>query len=702
MTTLTPTPKQQFLDANGNPLSGGKVYTYAAGTTTPLTTYTDESGTTPNTNPVILDSRGEAGIWLGVASYKLKLTTATDVEIWTVDNIVSASVQALADLSESGGSALVGFLQAGTGAVATTVQAKLRETVSVLDFGAVGDGVADDTAAVQAAVSSGAAIVVVPASKNVKVVSEITVPASVNLTVNGEISGAGRLTFAGSTYLSGTGKITCGNIWSVRLSAGDCVVDGLFIGKASTHGILILPTAQVDSLRITNNRIKGSQYGVLRNPNSTFACFDVLISNNTIEDVTGDGIEWNVAPYDRRIAISNNIVKNVNGGIANSGIGIGVAGSAYTNTNDLANYVQNVSITDNQITGARQGIHTEAVAKCKISGNTISDITSSYGSSSIVVRAIICYAPVETQVSDNYIFDCDSGVTLDFGVVSATYTGSPFNCIVENNMLSNAGGIGVYAGQYTTVTAKNVMTIKANHVLNGSLALSGTCYWVIDSNSTYPSAGQTGFALDFNNAARGASYQTSNQYVLRITNNQTFDVLSRVNASLTNMTANGGYDGNISVYAQNNAFAVIASDTADRNINKTVYSTEAGLSGVPYGIEYQAGTLVIDTATPARYLVTVSGSRNRATDTYTVTDAANGIIQSSNYAWTNAAHHQVGQAITLTDGVISPVACYVRRVYVSGGQYRMDVVNAAGTALALGTLGSGTITATNALTAVTV
>lgn len=153
MTTLTPTPKQQFLDANGVPLAGGKVYTYAAGTTTPLTTYTDESGTVPNTNPVILDSRGEAAIWLGVASYKLKLTTAADAEIWTVDNIVSASVQALADLSESGGSALVGFLQSGTGAIATTVQAKLREFVSVKDFGAVGDGVADDTAAIQAAIT---------------------------------------------------------------------------------------------------------------------------------------------------------------------------------------------------------------------------------------------------------------------------------------------------------------------------------------------------------------------------------------------------------------------------------------------------------------------------------------------------------------------------------------------------------------------
>ena len=89
MAVLSPLPKMQFFDANGDPLVGGKLYTYAAGTTTPLATYTSSSGAVSNTNPVILDSRGEANVWLALTSYKFKLTTATDVEIWTVDNVTS-------------------------------------------------------------------------------------------------------------------------------------------------------------------------------------------------------------------------------------------------------------------------------------------------------------------------------------------------------------------------------------------------------------------------------------------------------------------------------------------------------------------------------------------------------------------------------------------------------------------------------------
>jgi hypothetical protein len=152
MTALATPPKLQFLDANGAPLVGGKLYTYAAGTTTPLATYTDYGGGTANANPVILDSRGEASVWLGTALYKMALYSATDVLIWTVDNI--GGFATLAQLAASGGSSLVGYLPAGTGAVATTVQAKLRESVSVADFtGFDPTGATDSTAAVQAAVT---------------------------------------------------------------------------------------------------------------------------------------------------------------------------------------------------------------------------------------------------------------------------------------------------------------------------------------------------------------------------------------------------------------------------------------------------------------------------------------------------------------------------------------------------------------------
>jgi hypothetical protein len=77
----------QFFDINGEPLVGGKVYTYEAGTTTGLATYADSSGTSVNPNPVILNARGEAPIWLGANIYKFRLTDANDVEIWTVDYI---------------------------------------------------------------------------------------------------------------------------------------------------------------------------------------------------------------------------------------------------------------------------------------------------------------------------------------------------------------------------------------------------------------------------------------------------------------------------------------------------------------------------------------------------------------------------------------------------------------------------------------
>lgn len=88
MALLSPNPKQQFFDANGEPLVGGKIYTYEAGTSTPVATYVDSAGVTQNTNPIILDSRGMCNIWLLTStSYKYVVKDADDVLIFTTDNI---------------------------------------------------------------------------------------------------------------------------------------------------------------------------------------------------------------------------------------------------------------------------------------------------------------------------------------------------------------------------------------------------------------------------------------------------------------------------------------------------------------------------------------------------------------------------------------------------------------------------------------
>lgn len=100
----------QFFDNSGQVLTGGKIYTYLAGTTTPAVTYTTNSGLTANSNPIILNAAGRVAdsgeIWLtnGI-SYKFLLKDSSDVQIASWDNIVginsSASQQGVVTATQS-------------------------------------------------------------------------------------------------------------------------------------------------------------------------------------------------------------------------------------------------------------------------------------------------------------------------------------------------------------------------------------------------------------------------------------------------------------------------------------------------------------------------------------------------------------------------------------------------------------------------
>lgn len=86
MPSVMPSPMFQVLDANGNPVSGAKIYAYDAGTSTPRTTYADALGLETNANPVITDSSGRAKIyWSG--TYKIVVTDADGNTLYTVDDV---------------------------------------------------------------------------------------------------------------------------------------------------------------------------------------------------------------------------------------------------------------------------------------------------------------------------------------------------------------------------------------------------------------------------------------------------------------------------------------------------------------------------------------------------------------------------------------------------------------------------------------
>jgi hypothetical protein len=197
----------QFFDNSGIPLAGGKIYTYAAGTTTPAPTYTTVNGNVFHTNPIVLDSAGRlpsgGELWLPIGvGYKFVLKTSTEVLVATYDNIPSAAQAPAANDADSimyeqgytvtAGSFVVGkiyrivsigttdftligatsntvglhFVATGVGAgtgtaeLSQTVETKLRQYVSVKDFGAVGDGVTNDTTAFKAAIAASTSIYV--------------------------------------------------------------------------------------------------------------------------------------------------------------------------------------------------------------------------------------------------------------------------------------------------------------------------------------------------------------------------------------------------------------------------------------------------------------------------------------------------------------------------------------------------------------
>jgi hypothetical protein len=333
----------QFFTNDGVPLTGGLLYTYLAGTSTPATTYTSSNGITALANPIILDAAGRVPtgeIWLSDGiSYKFVLKDSTDVLIatWdglsginsnfiaytaqeetatatagqtvfnlTLDYIVGANSLAVfvngsnqivnVNYTETDSNTVtfttglnvgdvvkfstatpvatnamdaanVSYTPAGVGAVTTSVQAKLRESVSVKDFGATGDGTTDDTAAFNAAILAvalaGGGVVIAP-SDTYKIAGTVLIPSNIELDL-------------GNSLITGNGIGSATALFESAYVSGSTIVTN--IGTTlNTHGVF---KGSIKNARIQNcgkalnlyNCIDNCEFSNIKFTNCTYAVY---------------------------------------------------------------------------------------------------------------------------------------------------------------------------------------------------------------------------------------------------------------------------------------------------------------------------------------------------------------------------------------------------------------------------------------------
>lgn len=464
-TTLMPLPKQQFLSITGSPLAGGKLFTYAAGTSQPKETFTDPAGTVPQENPITLNLRGEPDspiYWSG--NYRIELRTGgfLSKHVYTVDNFNSDPGDIFGlngALSGGAGAGKVGYDNAGVfppgsvgailktllnyvgrgvGAIPRPIYDKISDRVSVKDY-VVGDGVADDTEALRrffaqtgelfwdpGVVCAISSQIVIPRSNfqlragaGAKVVATAAMPSMFLAKDKNKVS------FTGLEFDLGD-RTQIG----IHFRADIDNPDGLDVFGCTFYGASLDETLQyapvcVDaiggaggSFKPSNVRINGNRIRNCKTHGCIVAyCDRVEFHNNWVNSVRNHGME---AVQSTNVSIIGNKVKSC--GI--SGLGCGT-------------FCQNVVISDNLMDDCA-------------------------GDATITVE----HNDINVRVHDNVCTNCrTTGLNISFGTGGV----SPFNKVqrisAHDNYFQAAPGVTTYAGAniYSTTTGGEGTAIHLHH-----------------------------------------------------------------------------------------------------------------------------------------------------------------------------------------------------------------------------------------------
>ena len=385
-------PVRSFLDVDGKPLENGYIWIGVAGldpVANPTNVYWDEAATQLAVQPIRTiggfpsNSGVRSRLYVAATDYSIKVTNVNGTDTVPV-SLYNAEDAYAADII---------FLQAGAGAVPRTVESKLRDTVSVKDFGAVGDGVADDTVAIQNAMAASAGEIIIFNPGTYRVTGTIIIPAKTTVLGN-------KATIIAASQIKVfdiTSSVTISNL-TIEGPSGTYASGGIAIyGSGTRNAVGVAPTYITD-ITIENCQIRNFGNAAIE-LNFVRSC---LITGNTMSTLGYAGV-FIYSGID--VYVTNNNVNTLTGETVSGQLNAyGITFTSLSNTTDF--------------------VRDPTSQRCRAVSNVIRDVPTWH--------ALDTHGGAYCEFIDNEMINCRRGVILtNLNTIGA------YACLVQGNTMRN-------------------------------------------------------------------------------------------------------------------------------------------------------------------------------------------------------------------------------------------------------------------------